>query len=464
MEHSETWFGGYSVDTETDGIRVSVGIDVESVPLPAIKLRIESRRDERVGVEVHHDVPSDPGVDAVGFHPSFGAENWTVYAEGRLTWAGVLEPGETTTTLYGVWLTRSREIFGFLEAPTVGRIDRVGPEASVAPSDEGTANKRLIDDSLAESGPETLQEMIDGVRALVSADDATGEESATETGASDDESAIPEITVDAPERPGSPESALPADAADAADAADGIGTSDAVPGPGAVRAGAAGLSRPDGEEVAALDDGRTARGHALFVRVLLTDRATNAPALLQDLVTAMGVCGRRVVTREDGVRVDAVVDTDHDPRGLADALAARQSVVDVLVQGVDRSDTAETTEFDVLQRHVDTVSPDEIDAELGTDGGHGPGPSVAELVATPPAGDDGRRDSVFEPAGHGGRADVGRETVRALVTELEALRDRVVDLEDDVSELRVRNRRLEQLLQRERERSRDGDRREPRRR
>ncbi len=456
MEHSETWFGGYTVETETDGIRVSVGIDIESVPLPAIKFRVESRRDRRVGVEVVHDVPTVPGVDAVGFHSSYGAENWTAHEDGYLTWAGVLDPGETRTTLYGVWLTAPREIFGFLEAPTVGRIEGVATGESFSPSSEGTVSERLIDDSLAETGPDTIEEMVDGVRELLSAgpdDGDDGRQSPAEDRSPEDPEPVevPEISVEPSDRISQP----------------GDGERLA----GAVRAGEAGLSRPDAAEIAALDDGRTTIGKTLFVRALVTDRVASAPALLQELVTAMGVRGRRVVTREDGVRVDAVVDTDHDPRGLADALAARDSVVDVLVQPVDRtsdqSPPVETTEFDVLKRSVEAVAPGDIDAELGTGGGHGPGPSVDELVASPTdvadegrsrsvfeLPDSGRAESTFDPATGGGPAPPASEdTVRALVAELEALRDRVVELEGEVSELRVRNRRLEQLYEREKRRT-----------
>lgn len=424
MEHGESWFGGYTVDAETDGIHAAVGIDVESLPLPAIKVRVESRRDDRVGVVLHHDVPDDPGIDAVGFHPEFGAEGWTVYESGRLAWTGILDPGETVTTLYGVWLTAPREIFGFLDAPTIGRVDPVSRGEKYDPGESGTGNKRLIDDSLAESGPASLDEMTESVRALLSAG-----EDATESSASAPDAAP----------------SLPSGADSEATDADGT---DGVPD-GAVRAGRAELSRPDPAEVAALDDGEPTRGRALFVRLLVADRAVDAPALLQELVTAVRVRGRRVVARAETVRVDAVVDADHDPRDLADALADREAVVDALVQAVDRSSgsapSAETTEFDVLKRDVEAASVDEIEAEL--DGGRDAGPSVAELVGAAQVAEPA------PPADPDGEAPSG-ETVRALVEELRLLRGRVDELESEVSELRVRNRRLEQLYEREREESR----------
>jgi len=451
MTSGDDWFGGYTVETETDGISVAVGIDLDSLPLPAIKFEIHSRRDERVGVVVRHAVPSKPGVDAVAFHPAFGADDWTAYEEGRVSWAGTLAPGETVTTLYGVWLGEPREVFAFLEAPTVGRVEAVAEHDAYDPCDPGTANKRLIDDSLAETGPASMAEMVAGVRDLLSADDSTDEESAVAMPA--DDASAEDVGADPPI--GSDPDPDPVAVA----AAEGEA---APPDAGVARAGTAALSPPESHEVAALYDGPPRRGNSLFVRALVAGGTTDAPALLQDLVTAMHVRGRRVVSQDGRVRVDAVVAGDHSPRGLADALADRDPVADVLVQPIDRSETdpaADTTEFDVLQRDLDRVSPAEIEAELGGGAGHGPGPSVAELVA------DARTDA-------GSRTDAGAtdrrqgpsdETVRALVDEVERLRGRVDDLESEVSELRVRNSRLEELYQRQRERERERQRPETRR-
>jgi hypothetical protein len=428
MEHSEPWFGGYTVDTETDGIGVSVGIDLDSVPLPAVRIHAESRRDERVGVVVRHDVPADAGTDAVGFHPEFGADDWAVYEGHRLAWTVVLKPGETARTLYGIWLTDTRQVFEFLDAPTVARIDPVSETERYDPLKPATGSKRLIDDSLADRGPGAIEDMVEEVRTLLS---------------SDDESAAAPTVVAPPDDP---------------DDGDDAPDHDPVPA-GAVRAGRASLPRPNPREVAALDDGSGARGRTLFVRALVVDRIIEAPALLQDLVTAMRVRGRRVVTDEDGVRVDAVVDTDHGPRGLVDALAARETVVDAVVQSVDPSlgglPSAETTEFDLLQRTVDRLGPAEIDAELGVDGGR-PEPSVADLVAGTTGANEAPSTAAATSSPDPGDEPLAvdaaptEETVSTLVRELDRLRDRVGELESEVSELRVRNRRLEELYQRER--------------
>jgi len=432
MTSGDDWYGGYTVETETDGVSVAVGIDLDSLPLPAIKFEIRSRRDERVGVVVRHAVPSRPGVDAVAFHPDFGADDWTAYEEGRVSWAGTLAPGESVTTLYGVWLTEPREVFAFLEAPTVGRVEPVGEHDGYDPVDPGTANKRLIDDSLAETGPESMREMVAGVRDLLSPGDGDRPQTADDAEATDDDPDPDPIAV-----------------------AETVET-EPGPDPGAARAGAASLSHPDPQEVAALDEGGPSHGNPLFVRALVAGGTTDAPALLQDLVTAMHVRGRRVVSQDGEVRVDAVVEGDHHPRGLADALADREPVADVLVEPVDRSadgPATDTTEFDVLQRNVDRVSPSEIESELDGGAGHGPGPSVTELVA----------DVQVEPTSSGERHDGPTdETVRALVDEVERLRGRVDDLEGEVSELRVRNSRLEELYQRQRERERERQRPETR--
>lgn len=455
MTPGQHWFGGYTVDARTDGIAVSVGIDLDSLPLPAIKFEIRSRRDERVGAVVRHAVPSRPGVDAVAFHPEFGADDWTAYEEGRVAWAGTLAPDETVTTLYGVWLTEPREVFAFLEAPTVGRVDPVAEHEGYDPVDPGTANKRLIDDSLAETGPASMAEMVEGVREMLSPDDgdASTAEAPAETDVGDSAREDPAVAMPAEDAASESEGVESADDPDSDSGPDpvavaAVGSEDVSPDAGVARAGAAALSPPDPHEVAALDDAPPTRGNSLFVRALVTGGTTDAPALLQDLVTAMQVRGRRVVSQDGQVRVDAVVAGDHGPRGLADALADRDPVADVLVEPVDRSASdpgADTTEFDVLQRNVDRVSPAEIESELDDSAGHGPGPSVAELVA------DTRADAEADDR-NAGPSD---EMMQTLVDELQRLRGRVDDLEGEVSELRVRNSRLEELYQRQRERERE---------
>jgi hypothetical protein len=466
MTSGDDWYGGYTVETETNGVSVAVGIDLDSLPLPAIKFRVRSRRDERVGVVVRHAVPSRPGVDAVAFHPAFGADDWTAYEAGRVAWAGTLAPGETVTTLFGVWLTEPREVFAFLEAPTVGRVDPVAEHEGYDPVDPGTANKRLIDDSLAETGPASMAEMVEGVREMLSPDDGTANSpdatTETDSGGAETSPAAADAAATAETDAGDstdedPAVAMPADDPDPGPNSDAgpdpvavaaVGSDDASPDAGVARAGAAALSPPDPHEVAALDDAPPTRGNSLFVRALVTGGTTDAPALLQDLVTAMQVRGRRVVSQDGQVRVDAVVAGDHGPRGLADALADRDPVADVLVEPVDRSANdpgADTTEFDVLQRNVDRVSPAEIESELDGGAGHGPGPSVAELVADTRT-DAGADDHSERPSD---------EMVQTLVDELQRLRGRVDDLESEVSELRVRNSRLEELYQRQRERERE---------
>lgn len=392
------WYGGYAVETTARGVRVEKGLDLETLALPAVRFRIESSRDARVGVVLEEHVPDSVSVHDVGFHVDHGAENWHVYDDGRLRWVNTLPPGESTTTLYGVWLADPGDVYDVFDPPSIDLVRPLPQGDRFAPRLDGQEiPKHSVDEALDSERFETF--------------DALRTEVAAALGYSGPDR---EYNRESPERP-----------------------RPVADGPPIERAGEVKLDPPAPTAIHALDD-PAAAGERLFVRVLV--REGTVPQVAESVSTAGEVVGRRVREHRSGHELfEAVLATAHAPDGLASRLADRDVVGGVLVAIVEKAmpdapdETRSMTEFGLLQREVSAVSPGEIEAELDTETDD---VAVSDLVSSEddewvPAGtDDGNRDrspEVTDP-----------ETVEALRTEVERLRHRVASLEAEVDRLQDR--------------------------
>ena len=392
------WYGGYTVETTARGVRVEKGLDLETLALPAVRFRIESGRDARVGVVLEERVPDSVSVHDVGFHVEHGAENWHVYDEGRLRWVNTLEAGESTTTLYGVWLADPEDVYDVFDPPAVDLVQPLPHGDHFAPRLDGREMpKHSVDEALDSERFETF----DALRTEIAA--ALGHSGRDH-----------EYHQEDPDRP-----------------------RPVADGPPIERAGEVELDPPAPTAIHALDD-PTATGERLFVRVLV--REGTAPQVAESVSTAGEVVGRRIREHRSGHELfEAVLATAHAPEGLASRLADRDVVGGVLIAIVEKAmpdapdESRSMTEFALLQREVNAVSPGEIEAELDTEIDE---VAVSDLVPTeddewmPTRTDDDDRDRSTEIG--------GRETIEALRTEVERLRHRVASLEAEVDRLEER--------------------------
>ncbi len=119
-----------------DGVIVEKRLDVQTMPLPAVSFDIVSDRTDPVEVTLVEQLPPDLSADRLGFHPGFGAENWTCYGGGELVWRGRLAPDEHVQTVFGVWLDSPDRALSLLTSPTVEAIREVGEDTDPLVLDE----------------------------------------------------------------------------------------------------------------------------------------------------------------------------------------------------------------------------------------------------------------------------------------------------------------------------------------
>ena len=390
------WYGGYTVDSAADGIHVRKGLDLDTLALPAVRVRIESRRDERVGDVLGDEVPEPVSDHDVGFHEDHGAEYWHVYDGGRLRWVNTLAPGASTSTLYGVRFADPRDVYDVFEPVTVALVRPLLGGDRFAPRLDGREVPKHSMDEALEAGN---FESVDALRTEIAA--PLGHPGRGPDGAND-----------AQRRP-----------------------RPAAHGPAIERAGEVDLDPPAPTAIHALDD-RSAGGERLFVKVLVREGAV--PRIDESVSTAGDVLGRRIRDHRSGHELlETILATAHLPDALAAVLAERDEVGDVLVAIVDETmprapDGARSmTEFALLQREVEAVSPDRIETELESDRDD---VAVSDLVSAESAGtestDEAVRDSDRPP-----ERSADRTAAEAFRAEIERLRRRVASLEAEVARL-----------------------------
>src|SRR6056297_577367 len=115
MYASAGWYGDHTVDATSDGVTVRKGLDLDTLALPALKFEIRSEREDPVGVRVVDRLPAAVDPDRVGVHADFGADQWTAFEDGRVTFTTRLDPERPVVTLYGIWIddpSRVHELLG----------------------------------------------------------------------------------------------------------------------------------------------------------------------------------------------------------------------------------------------------------------------------------------------------------------------------------------------------------------
>jgi predicted nucleic acid-binding Zn-ribbon protein len=158
----------------TEGpVTVTKSFAAEEFPVPAMKFVVESTANESVSISLVDEIPESFPMENVGFHPDYEKDNWTAYKSHRVEYERTLDPGETTTTVYGIRLDDEDPSL-FLTEPTLS-VREAGVEAGVdQPVDDvlGEDSNQLVRDVLS-GDRESLPGMGDGGSGGVDAPDLT---------------------------------------------------------------------------------------------------------------------------------------------------------------------------------------------------------------------------------------------------------------------------------------------------
>ena len=140
-----------------DEVRVEKSFADDEFPVPAVKFRLTSESDDPAHVRLVDQIPEDFPMEGVGFHPDYESDNWTAYKDHRVEYERTLDPGEETTTVYGIRLEQASDVEGFLGEPILER-----PPAPADGEDEesprdvedilGTDRSQLVRDALQGNG------------------------------------------------------------------------------------------------------------------------------------------------------------------------------------------------------------------------------------------------------------------------------------------------------------------------
>jgi predicted nucleic acid-binding Zn-ribbon protein len=174
------------------GIVVRHHVETAEFPVPAVVLDVESEREAAASVAVTVVLPESIPTEAVGFHPEYGHEHWSV--DGRdLTFDRAFDPGESFTTVYAV-----REV----DDPSNLLVDDLsisvdGEAADVTPAgvDDGPGDEDAAGDEEAADGDRQSEDEIDVAGAV---DEATTSEAAPDDAGDSDEEAAESAGADAP--------------------------------------------------------------------------------------------------------------------------------------------------------------------------------------------------------------------------------------------------------------------------
>ena len=369
MHASAGWYGDHTVDATSDGVTVRKGLDLDTLALPALKFEIRSDRSDPVGVRVVDHLPAAVDPDRVGVHADFGADQWTAFEDGRVTFTTRLDPERPVVTLYGIWIDDPSRVHELLKGPEV----KVASDPDAPSLDPVGDEVRLptVDDSLRSVGPSALADLRADVEEALTAARAEPTEPATALPAPDGE----DVDVDATEpagtmgdhawaypveRRGTGRVAAPTHA-DLDDLLDNE-------------------SKDDGDD--GDDGGERGRGagsvgeNHVYLRAALseTHHGGGGALLLQELANAFHVVARRITGDAKRATVDAVVETPLGADAVLNALTDREQVTDALVSPLvgDPDDATgiaaepdEDTEAAAREGTEEvSIEPDEEDVEV----------------------------------------------------------------------------------------------------
>ncbi len=102
---------------EAEGVTVTKTFVPDDLPVPAIRFVIESTREAPVVVTIQDTIPRTFSMNSVGFHPEYGADNWTAHQDHRVVYERELDPAEDVETVYGIRINKPEQAVPFMTRP-----------------------------------------------------------------------------------------------------------------------------------------------------------------------------------------------------------------------------------------------------------------------------------------------------------------------------------------------------------
>jgi len=179
-----------AVDT-VEGVTVKKSYEGAEFRFPSVVYELSSNREESVGVRIEERVPPEIGVENVGFHTSYGREDWQIQGD-RLVFTYDLDAGEDHETVYAVRATDSADpvalcgepeqvevtppIDASAASPPLTRSSEDAPYADEAASTELAAKRDAVGDESVD---------VDDRETRIVADDSLADRLAAEIEAGD---------------------------------------------------------------------------------------------------------------------------------------------------------------------------------------------------------------------------------------------------------------------------------------
>ena len=309
--------------TTHDGVTVEKRYEPDDFPVPAIAFTITSERDEAVTVRLSDTVPEDTPTEDIGFHPSYGAEQWDVEGDA-IVFTREFEPHEEFVTVYGLRGKDATDPERFLTEPELSSVDAV----------EG------------DSGDDVGSDLDDGPTAESSADEDAGadvdEPAATESDAGADVDADPEVS-EGPEA-----------TADEDDPSLDID----LPGPDDAVADDPAETEIDDDAGAASDSGASASAPA-------TDGDETLAATLAEEISEGRVDDADLAELRDALGVTAEDSTNARIEHLQTTVADLEAYTDAIEEFLDEEGDAQAVLRDVRNNYQSTVDRfDDLAADI----------------------------------------------------------------------------------------------------
>ncbi|MFP4218388.1 MAG: hypothetical protein ACLFR6_06075 [Salinarchaeum sp.] len=153
---------------EEEGVTVTKTFVPDDLPVPAIRFLIVSTRETPVVVTLQDTIPRTFSMNSVGFHPEYGANNWTAHQDHRVVYERELAPAEDVETVYGIRIDKPEQAVPFMTSPeltvrlpTTASATGTDPGSPLAAPEDAQAAKELLaadaDDSATTSVAATTE-------------------------------------------------------------------------------------------------------------------------------------------------------------------------------------------------------------------------------------------------------------------------------------------------------------------